>query len=937
MKIKMTIIAFFASVLILSSCMKNEVSPGIENVRTAYAQLLTSQGQAAVLTAQAAKDFAAAQVVIANAQLAIAESVAAANLAEVTYLAALATAEASVLEAEALLIAAKAQAAIITAEAEAALIEAEAALLAVQASNQTIAAIAAAELVVAEAEALLIEAQAEAALTLADAEYKQAQAEKLLAEAAALLIDADAQAAATEVIRAALVQTIAMYQYALEEEALRIQELLSDYQAELDAAAVTLTAAEVVLIDSYFDSFEIALIYVHTLQKAIFDTQADILGLSLDLLNGTTLQGESLQMDLVQLNADLVTLQAAFDAAELVVGDTAAIQALELTYHNLHAKAVLDRKLKDADLEIEAANWADEDAAKTAAEVTSNTDTEVGAVTAAQIAYDNALDATDPETAQDAYLALTDPDYNYIPEWWTDLTVAITEAQAELDGNVQDTLSAYDEWLYKDSSIKAGVRDLDTIVMDYAVDTVELHEDIDANLALIVIAAADTVGRHVVIDDAEAEIIAQELIITNLGLDTLAAANADTAAQEAITANTTASAGYITSNSDLADLIAGAEAEEVALTALRADAIIDQIAAAGGLPYDDLDSLNITWLALEDIIQDYNTTLDADTVDVIGWNNQIGLNNANKIIVDAALSGLQAARLVTLATFDASVDTYFEDDDDPLAEIIDQNAIVSTALDSILTLIGEIDVLDAEINEDPNGFYAEIALIIIEIDNVDFEGRLEDIEGWELELPDLWSNYLHAMTFVDELEALVTAAEEAKEAKREEFEQYMDEFFADYLAELVAFSGLEMDTLVAAEAALVAAETLLTDSTAAYEVACLALEAAQADWLVIKAEMNVLDAEIIVYNNVKGYYGVASTNQVAFLSNFAAAISHKLDDIANTEAAIVAAIETYATGMVQVDRYNEIIAEITAKLATANEMVTFWKALLDEAIANTQN
>ena len=37
MKIKITLIAFFATALMFTSCVKNEVSPGIEDVRSAYA------------------------------------------------------------------------------------------------------------------------------------------------------------------------------------------------------------------------------------------------------------------------------------------------------------------------------------------------------------------------------------------------------------------------------------------------------------------------------------------------------------------------------------------------------------------------------------------------------------------------------------------------------------------------------------------------------------------------------------------------------------------------------------------------------------------------------------------------------------------------------------------------------------------------------------
>ncbi|PKP30841.1 MAG: hypothetical protein CVU00_13285 [Bacteroidetes bacterium HGW-Bacteroidetes-17] len=76
MKIKITLIAFFASALILSSCMKNEVSPGIESVRTAYAALLNAKAQAEIIiaNADAAYTNALAQYQLALAALKEAEA-----------------------------------------------------------------------------------------------------------------------------------------------------------------------------------------------------------------------------------------------------------------------------------------------------------------------------------------------------------------------------------------------------------------------------------------------------------------------------------------------------------------------------------------------------------------------------------------------------------------------------------------------------------------------------------------------------------------------------------------------------------------------------------------------------------------------------------------------------------------------------------------------
>ncbi len=67
MKIKITLIAFFASVLFLTSCMKNEVSPGIEEVRSAYAAFLNAKAQAEIIKANADAELTRAQAAVQNA------------------------------------------------------------------------------------------------------------------------------------------------------------------------------------------------------------------------------------------------------------------------------------------------------------------------------------------------------------------------------------------------------------------------------------------------------------------------------------------------------------------------------------------------------------------------------------------------------------------------------------------------------------------------------------------------------------------------------------------------------------------------------------------------------------------------------------------------------------------------------------------------------
>jgi hypothetical protein len=71
MKIKMTLIAFFATALMFTSCVKNEVSPGIEDVRSAYAELLSAKAQTEVIAANAQANWDNAQATFLEAQAAV--------------------------------------------------------------------------------------------------------------------------------------------------------------------------------------------------------------------------------------------------------------------------------------------------------------------------------------------------------------------------------------------------------------------------------------------------------------------------------------------------------------------------------------------------------------------------------------------------------------------------------------------------------------------------------------------------------------------------------------------------------------------------------------------------------------------------------------------------------------------------------------------------
>lgn len=753
MKIKITLIAFLASAMMFTSCMKNETSPGIEKVREAYASLL------------------------------------------------------------------------------------------------------------------LAKAQAEVIIATADAAYTNALAAVELANAAIAQAQADGEVADTERLRAELANDMLTWAAEIAAAELLAEQALAAYELEV-------IAANNVLAIEYFEGYVDALGDVRDAQQAIFDLNADILELGLDIANGTTNLYDGLVADLAAANALLEVLQAEYVTAQALLGNVDAINAriAELAADTVVlGNTVL---LLTAELAECAPSYATEAEAATAAATAAGN---------ALTALNNANAAAVYETAREAF----ETEYD-LPEWWEDAQTAIDDAQTALDD--YDTATAGSAYWGMKADIENGTDDLDQDILD-----------LEALIAL----EQDTIDQALLDSAAaELEILAQLEIIAGLAADTVAAATADTLAQEAAAANEAAVTALEEANTALGVDTTNLNAETAALTALLADAITDQETAAGGTPFDAADSLDVTWLAYETIIQDYTATIAANNAAVVTKTGEINLNLANITILEAAQAGLDTARAATLLAFNNAVDAYNDGDDAPLAEIIDQQAIITQTSVDIATAEGNIE-----------GFEGEITGL-----EGDIETRLEDIAQWEIDIVDIYSTYLMTLTFVDELEADLQAAKDAKEDLREDYETYMDEFFATYWDGLKATAATALTTYNTAAAANVTAQAALVEAMAPCTAIQTALTAAQND---LGFAEEILEL----------YQGVGTYNE-DYLEDFATAITEQMEAIAEIEEDIAETEQAYIDGLVTYDEYLIDMVSLEAELATATSYVAYWKALLDEVLAN---
>ncbi len=153
----------------------------------------------------------------------------------------------------------------------------------------------------------------------------------------------------------------------------------------------------------------------------------------------------------------------------------------------------------------------------------------------------------------------------------------------------------------------------------------------------------------------------------------------------------------------------------------------------------------------------------------------------------------------------------------------------------------------------------------------------------------------------------------AKEALRPAYEAYMTAYFDAFVLELTA-------AVVAAQADLDAAEAAEVIAQDAYDLArapLTALEDAQTELVAANAAIDLL---IVVYEAVDDF------NELNFLDAIQAMIVTADGDVDAAETA-------YAIGMVNYEQWTADMVILEANLVAAQEMVAYWKALLDAALA----
>ncbi len=186
-------------------------------------------------------------------------------------------------------------------------------------------------------------------------------------------------------------------------------------------------------------------------------------------------------------------------------------------------------------------------------------------------------------------------------------------------------------------------------------------------------------------------------------------------------------------------------------------------------------------------------------------------------------------------------------------------------------------------------------------------------------LPDLISDYLYHQTFVDDLVADSVAAAAAKEAVRADYNTWKDAYYDDFVAALNATVASKLATKDAKKAtwdakkaalAIVFEPTRLLDS--------------------VVAQRGVEKTLLIA---LRGLYATLETGEDAFLAAFEAAITAAEGAVTAAETTVGVAEWTYATGLVNYDKFQSDLVELNARLVAAQAQVAFWKALLDEALA----
>lgn len=206
----------------------------------------------------------------------------------------------------------------------------------------------------------------------------------------------------------------------------------------------------------------------------------------------------------------------------------------------------------------------------------------------------------------------------------------------------------------------------------------------------------------------------------------------------------------------------------------------------------------------------------------------------------------------------------------------------------------------------------------------------EEIAEAEANLDDYYSNYLYNQTFLTEFEEALAAALQAKEDLREDFETYMDEFYDKYIAGLQSKADSEADDCI--QAGIDFAELL-----AEWKILDDAYDLARKPYNDLDDEIENLETDLGILNTIIAAYNAANDYNIGIVEALETLIANAEDAVENALEAVEAIEKAYAEGEVDIDQFNAELDELNDLLAANLEQVNFWKALLDEAIANASN
>ena len=349
-----------------TSCIDNEVSPVVEAIYEAQADLIAAQSsvqnaQAALLLAQADAEQAQATLLLAQAEAAadIAEGQLAGLLAD----AGLTDAQAALIMAQATSLADLTAAEVTAIIAEAGLTDAQAAMIMAQATalaDMTAAEVMAiiadagltdaqAALVLAEAAALADMTAAEVAVLLADAGYTDAQTARIMAEIARYEQETANQALVQE---QELLLLVAKTNRKVQEEVALLALAEAQFDHDMETLMLSLEAADAALAAEYAGKYTWAMQNVNNLQLTKLNKENWVATQELLLANSAlSLQSTiaAFQQTIDVKTAEIATKQAAIADYQAIIDDPAS---LESRVTELQAETTALRASTDA-LEIE--------------------------------------------------------------------------------------------------------------------------------------------------------------------------------------------------------------------------------------------------------------------------------------------------------------------------------------------------------------------------------------------------------------------------------------------------------------------------------------------------------------------------------------------------------------------------------------------------------